>query len=241
MEQPSSTADVDIVSAPAPEPVIHNSVWNLETICFKVENQLFTVIKKDLLGPGSVFVDMFKVPSGPQPAEGKDADNPIDLHGIKASHFAAFLSVLYPWINGSIELRKQDEDSVFGVLHLANMWRFPKIRHEAVRISSENWIPSKSDAEKIRLGEEYQVQDWAFNGYTQIIRRKGFKFGDLENEPYNFDQTLVKKILYLQAESGCSRCGNSYSQRRENPMTRELLHDELARASDITDDYASLD
>ncbi|KAF5325107.1 hypothetical protein D9619_009664 [Psilocybe cf. subviscida] len=227
----------------APPQRTHHSVWNFETVCFDVESKLFTVIKNDLLVPGSVFVDMFRVPSGDEPAEGKDENNPIVLHGTKANHFHVFLSVLYPWATGSVRLEEQNEGTLLGVLRLANMWHFPAVRDRAIPILTKSHIRTKDSPKKIRLGEKYYVQEWALDGYAAIVRMRGLKFGELEKSPYNFDDVVIKKILHLQVNygpgpvhtnpNGYSSTCNGYQPEQGVVETavKELLSDELARAS----------
>jgi hypothetical protein len=175
-----------------------------------------------------------------------------------------------------VKLAKRDESTVFGVLRLANMWIFPEVifplqalmfwvinqqkkqvRNQALAIVSGFPLfeyPSNDQdfTEMIRLGEEYYVQQWVLAGYSQIVRKRGLNFGDLEKDPYHFNQTLVNKILYLKViygpgrEHECTgRCGwdcDGYRPDESDLQTvlKELLRDELARALYVTDDHGSL-
>lgn len=109
----------------------------------------------------------------------------------------------------------------------------------------------KDSPKKIRLGEKYYVQEWALDGYAAIVRMRGLKFGELEKSPYNFDDVVIKKILHLQVNYGpgpvhtstnvySSSCDGYYPEQGVvERAVKELLSDELARASYVTDDDGS--
>lgn len=115
----------------------------------------------------------------------------------------------------------------------------------------------KGSHHKIRLGEKYYVQEWALDGYVEIVRRQGLAYGELERDPYNFDDTVVKKILHLQVNYGpgpehyrlpVSSAANAHQRCTGyqpnhgvvEAAVKELLSVELSRASYVMDDHSSL-
>ena len=97
--------------------------------------------------PGTPFEAMFTLPQTQTDSiEGSSVENPIHLQGIKADDFRSFLRVLYPlcvlMILSVKHSRVYDKvlfsidqkpvvrfDEWMGVLNLATMWLFQKVRY----------------------------------------------------------------------------------------------------------------
>ncbi|KAF9552803.1 hypothetical protein CPC08DRAFT_728349 [Agrocybe pediades] len=190
--------------------------------------------------PGSPFETMFTLPQpkddgGKEPASEED---PIVLEGIAASDFEAFLHALYS-LPKDVDAPKfpiNNPEHWFGVLNLATMWNFDKLRKKAVK-ETELIIKKKTPLEMISLGRKYAIPEWVKNGYIALCSQEDLKPEELA-EPRSSNLALDWKtlgtLLYIwgsnqrRTETECQRCyresqsyGFSFGEPTPSPKEKE--------------------
>lgn len=75
--------------------------------------------------------------------------------------------------------------------------------------SLDNLLPR--NAQKIRLGKQYQVEDWVKDGYHDFVSKIGLQIDELAGAPNNLDYETIAKIFYIQAAS-IEHLGGNYCQ-----------------------------
>lgn len=113
----------------------HHNVHYIETIVFRVENTLFRVPRRGFELESLVFATMFTLPAGDHNPEGRNDNTAIVLQGIRKRDFENFLALLYPM---GPDLPVLGHEDLVGVLHLATMWEFEKIRRYVVKMMNED-------------------------------------------------------------------------------------------------------
>jgi len=253
---PSPTVTDDPLAGPSIEKRASrlDQDFNYQVVVFEVENTLFQVPRIGFNVPGSPFEAMFALPqTQTDDIEGSSLDNPIQLSGVKVHHFRPFLRVLYPFVGQKPVI---EFDEWVGVLNLATMWFFKKIRTRAITELSD-LIKVKTVMERFRLAKEYRVADWLRNAYLELTQKLPLDLEELRPaEPYSdnwdaikweatsMDWETIARILHLQtklAASGpgyeftgttfqCYECGGLYGQIckcRVLPMVNEAFRGEL--------------
>ncbi|TDL13531.1 hypothetical protein BD410DRAFT_846855 [Rickenella mellea] len=142
--------------------------YYVQSLVFLVEDCLFKA-PRPYFEQSEVFRDTFKLPPVDGVFEGANDETPLRLDGIKANDFRAFLSVLMPL--PSSEEPKVTKEEWLGVLSLADMWNFEKIR----QVSVDKLGKERMDAvERILLGRRYNIEDWLLAAHLHLARREIF-------------------------------------------------------------------
>ncbi|KAF8800853.1 hypothetical protein BYT27DRAFT_7216720 [Phlegmacium glaucopus] len=212
-----------------------DNVFNFQIVVFqyyiyKVENMLFQVLRNGFNVPGTPFEAMFALPNAAMGVddvslEGSSLENPIHLPGIKADHFRTFLRILYPFIDQTPIV---EFDEWVGVLNLATMWSFQRIREKAITRLSD-LIKQKTLLERISLAREYRVPQWLRDGYLELSQKRPLEFDELRPaKPYHLGLNweadakkweanattweMLARIYYIQTKvaTSISNNGNTY-------------------------------
>ncbi|TDL18240.1 hypothetical protein BD410DRAFT_793561 [Rickenella mellea] len=142
--------------------------YYVQSLVFLVEDCLFKA-PRPYFEQSEVFRDTFKLPPVDGVFEGANDETALRLHGIKANDFRAFLSVLMPL--PSSEEATATKEEWLGVLSLADMWNFEKIR----QLSIDKLRKEPMDAvERILHGRKHQIEEWLLAGHLHLARRDTF-------------------------------------------------------------------
>ncbi|TDL18232.1 hypothetical protein BD410DRAFT_843064 [Rickenella mellea] len=137
-------------------------------LVFLVGQRLFNV-PRHYFEQSTVFVDMFKLPSGKKIEEGTSIQHPIELKNVSVEDFKAFLKLLIP--RPGHEKDELTRAEWLGVLSLSNMWDFREFRELAIT----KLAPEKMQAtERILLGYKYEIWDWLVYSHAHLVARKRF-------------------------------------------------------------------
>ncbi|TFK16505.1 hypothetical protein FA15DRAFT_761398 [Coprinopsis marcescibilis] len=201
-----------------------NALFSWKIICFKVEDELFSVPRNGFTAASEVFSDMFLLPSNDSP-DGLDEDHPITLEGYKKDEFAALLKIMYPMpgtykIHGdtlSLDLTKTEW---IGALKLSTIWNMSKIRKYAIaKLDTLQLAP----IEKVQLAREHRVGKWLREGVTALTQGDPTQIEDLEVLGWKTAALLYFIYIHLakpqpqssgrftMASIKCGRCGSSSS------------------------------
>jgi len=216
------------VETTTPTVAEYDDAFYLEMINFKVENTHFQVPKWGFEIEGSAFCEMFTLPrvgtkENDGQTEGSSAMNPIVLEGISKSNFKLFIALLYPGFYkvarvGIPSPTPLAYDEWIGVLDLAEMWNFPKIREEAIEALTP-LMATKKWAENMALARNYRVRSWLLDEYKKLItEHKSLDVNDLVQG--GMDQSSIIKLFQIREKhladmctvcnSRCSYCERGY-------------------------------
>ncbi|TDL14165.1 hypothetical protein BD410DRAFT_846291 [Rickenella mellea] len=148
---PPTTKKVEKLSDSECAPPVYTSYekdddYYFSWLVFLVGRRLFNV-PRHYFEQLTVFVDMFKLPSGNKIEEGPSMRSP--------GH----------------ETDELTRTEWLGVLSLSNMWNFKELRELAIT----KLTPEKMQAaERILLGYKYEVSDWLVFAHAHLVARKRF-------------------------------------------------------------------
>jgi hypothetical protein len=92
-------------------------------------------------------------------------------------NFRSFLRILYPFLDKT-PVDEFDECQWIGVLNLATMWVFEKIRAKAVTQLSD-FIKQKTLMERLAFAREHRVAEWLRDAYLELAETKPLDFENL--------------------------------------------------------------
>ncbi|KAJ7250472.1 hypothetical protein B0H12DRAFT_1234360 [Mycena haematopus] len=163
MAMPQSTPPSPLQKSAGPR----HQKYYLESITFKIEDDIFKVPRYHFEHSSEIFAATFTLPAvDGADTEGGSDENPIILEGIKSVNFVTLLKVLYPLDIPQI-LSKNEWISV---LKLSTQWYFLSARNFAIR-----QLDSRSDmgsVERILLARQYDIAAWLREGYDDLVNRK---------------------------------------------------------------------
>ncbi|KAF9007531.1 hypothetical protein BDQ17DRAFT_1324102 [Cyathus striatus] len=149
--------------------VKRNQAYYLETVIFKVDDELFHLPSHIFINNSQLFGTTFSLEPGPgvQP-DGQCDEQPFELAGVTKEDFELFLKVIYP-LKFPADYSDFTQSSWLKVINIATMWDFLSIREFAIK-----QIPLESIAsiDKIIFGEQYGVIEWFYRGMLEILGRK---------------------------------------------------------------------
>ncbi|KAL4259016.1 BTB domain-containing protein [Pleurotus pulmonarius] len=150
----------------APPPIstepIHNSKYYLDSITFRVENELFKVPIRCVSFKTEPFRTLAarSLPQGDGPVEGMSDENPIVLPDTSKVDFERLLDVIcvldvksHPITSAEVWL---------SALMLATKWRLLNVRKVAIETLDRMKLPP---AQLVQYGRECKVAEWLVKGY----------------------------------------------------------------------------
>jgi len=194
-----------------------NDLFYWDCVVFQVEDELFSVPRREFVDSSDVFAAMLSAPTGNHIVEGRDQDHPIYLEGYLVKDFVALLRVMYPKYQlqvpsespkgapqgpsmRSFHLQFEEWKSV---LKLATIWVMDKYRDYAIYRLSTDYNLSPYD--KIVLAREHCISTWFFEGISALA--------DVTAEPIPIEELAVlgwetaARISSLYAHQLGGRCG----------------------------------
>ena len=206
-----------------PAKATRNTKYYLDSVTFKVEDQLFKVPKYRFMKESEVFQDMFSLPQGGEDdddpwgesddkgksvdrgrfvREGGSDDHPIVLEGIQCIDFERFLEILYPLDTPPTSPTPLSLDTYRSTLTLATMWSFRSLRTHCIS-QMRSLVPALPSIEKILLARRCRVRSWLIEGYDELIRRKTHI---TESESLQLGQ--METVRLYQERERCRKAGH---------------------------------
>jgi hypothetical protein len=161
-----------------------------------VENRLFKVHRRFFIQESEVFRDMFSVPSeGGTEVEGMSDEQPILLPGITVKEFELLLQHFYTMsvqllfkrflLTFNVFLRhrpkpvdrknlttdhQQNQEEILALLSILDRFAFDNVFGLMVQQLAPTEIPI---TQRIRLGDKYDLDEWLFSAYEELLDREG--------------------------------------------------------------------
>ncbi|KAJ7625624.1 hypothetical protein FB45DRAFT_921875 [Roridomyces roridus] len=155
------------VSRPQPPVGPREPSYYLNSIIFKVEDQIFKVPRYHFERSSEIFATTLTLPAASNAhAEGSSDDNPFVLEGIDKVDFQRLLKVLYPL--DIPQILSMPKDDWISVLKLSTLWYFIDARNLAIKQLDNHNVDC---IERILLARQYEVSTWLRRGYTELARR----------------------------------------------------------------------
>lgn len=191
-----------------------NDMYFWDCVVLQIEDEIFSVPKKEFAECSEVFSGMFDLPSGPDaPLEGRVKEHPIVLP-VDKKDFIALMKVMYPipemskaadettTLAVNVQLSKEEWLSV---LRLSNMWEMEKYRNYAIERFSAECQPTA--VEKVKLGRDFRISQWFIDGLEQLSNPK-HQTPNLEVlAPLGWE--TAARILSLKDRRSCNAAGTN--------------------------------
>jgi hypothetical protein len=215
-------------------------------------------VARNTFRDSAVFQDMLSMPQPSGDAvDGADADHPLRLDGLSASEFKIFLgAVMFLCVFHSIlrfisinELLSSgyprpsldlDKSSWISLLRLSTMWQISSLRLAAIARLTRLLTAETDAAEKLDLGDRYDVPQWSISALTAFVNREdGLTMADMEKlgiERLLKIARLRETKLKSQSHENCHvrRCscyhGDKNSQCEDLEGPRLLPEEDVAAA-----------
>lgn len=103
---------------------------------------------------------------------------------------------------------KMTEREWTSVLKLSTLWKFGKLRREAIDELTK--LLANSPAEQVALGRKYRVEDWTVKGFTELIKRES-ALTQKEREKLGTPTTIKiyeAREATFRTGSGVKNCGS---------------------------------
>jgi len=145
-----------------------DSTFYFDDVVFLVEDTLFKVPRAHFVNGSPFFHDMFTLPPpAGTPVDGSSDVQPLHLDGISKIEFTYLLRALFPRQHAHRENTSIPEWT--GVLKLATMWQFERIRGYAIKRLGR--LRTLGPVQRLVLATMYHIPGWYVPAIIALAQR----------------------------------------------------------------------